>query len=69
MSLTLVPFLFAALAAYGVGTGAPAVVAADPPDPVAADLVASSDVDELSLSNAVIVASAAARATEEVRVA
>ena len=69
LSLTLVPFLFAALAAYGVGTGAPAVVAADPPDPVAADLVASSDVDELSLSNAVIVASAAARAAEEVRVA
>ena len=74
LSLVLVPILSVAFAADGVDTVAPAVVAADPPDPVVLDpvvddLVASPDVDELSLSNAVIVASAAARAAEEVRVA
>jgi type II secretory pathway component GspD/PulD (secretin) len=69
LSLALVPFLYAAFAADGIGTALPAEVAADPLDPVSGDLVASSDVDELTLSNAVIVASAAARAAEEVRVA
>ena len=68
LSLALVPFLSVVPVAYGVETVAPADVAADPLDPVADDLVASPDVDELSLSNAVIVASAAARAAEEVRV-
>ena len=47
----------------------PVAVSVEPDDPVAADLVASPDVDELSLSNAVAIAAAAARATEEVRVA
>ena len=47
----------------------PVAVSVEPDDPVAADLVASPDVDEISLSNAVAIAAAAARATEEVRVA
>ena len=47
----------------------PVAVSAEPVDPVATDLVASPDVDELSISNAVVIAAAAARAAEEVRVA
>ena len=60
--LSFLPLLAADSAAVGVE-------AADPADPVAGDLVASPDVDAVSLSNAVVVASAAARAAEEVRVA
>ena len=60
--LSFLPLLAADSAAVGVET-------ADPADPVAGDLVASPDVDAVSLSNAVVVASAAARAAEEVRVA
>ena len=60
--LSFLPLLSADSAAVGVET-------ADPADPVAGDLVASPDVDAVSLSNAVVVASAAARAAEEVRVA
>ena len=63
------PFLSIANAVDGVVTALPDEAAADPLDPVAGDLVASPDVDELTLSNAVIVAAAAARAAEEVRVA
>ena len=63
------PFLSIANAVDGVVTALPDEAAADPLDPVAGDLVASLDVDELTLSNAVIVAAAAARAAEEVRVA
>ena len=47
----------------------PVAVSVEPADPVSADFVASPDVDELSLSNAVVIAAAAARAAEEVRVA
>jgi len=60
--LSFLPLLSADSAAVGVET-------ADPADPVAGDLVASPDVDAVSLSNAVVIASAAARAAEEVRVA
>ena len=60
--LSFLPLLSADSAAVGVE-------AADPDDPVADDLVASPDVDAVSLSNAVVIASAAARAAEEVRVA
>ena len=60
--LSFLPLLAADSAAVGVET-------ADPADPVAGDLVASPDVDAVSLSNAVVIASAAARAAEEVRVA
>ena len=60
--LSFLPLLAADSAAVGVE-------AADPADPVAGDLVASPDVDAVSLSNAVVIASAAARAAEEVRVA
>ena len=60
--LSFLPLLAADSAAVGVE-------AVDPADPVAGDLVASPDVDAVSLSNAVVVASAAARAAEEVRVA
>ena len=60
--LSFLPLLAADSAAVGVE-------AADPVDPVAGDLVASPDVDAVSLSNAVAIASAAARAAEEVRVA
>ena len=67
--LAFMPFLSIANAVDGVVTALPDEAAADPLDPVAGDLVASPDVDELTLSNAVIVAAAAARAAEEVRVA
>ena len=67
--LAFMPFLSIANAVDGVVTALPDEAAADPLDPVAGELVASPDVDELTLSNAVIVAAAAARAAEEVRVA
>jgi type II secretory pathway component GspD/PulD (secretin) len=67
--LAFMPFLSIANAVDGVVTALPDEAVADPLDPVAGDLVASPDVDELTLSNAVIVAAAAARAAEEVRVA
>ena len=57
--LSFLPLLAADSAAVGVEAA----------DPVAGDLVASPDVDAVTLSNAVVVASAAARAAEEVRVA
>ena len=61
--------LLAFLPLLAVDSAAVGVEAADPADPVAGDLVASPDVDAVSLSNAVVIASAAARAAEEVRVA
>ena len=78
--LVFAPILLASAALRGdvaVQTVAPVAVqpvdsvavSVEPTDPVSADLVASPDVDELSLSNAVVIAAAAARAAEEVRVA
>ncbi len=72
LSPLLAPLVFAAAAvrcAVAASDSASGAVAADPEDPVVAELVASPDVDEVSLSNAVVVAAAAARAAEEVRVA
>ena len=70
--LVFVPILLVSTALRGAVAAQPAdavAVSVEPADPVSADLVASPDVDELSLSNAVAIAAAAARATEEVRVA
>ena len=70
--LAFVPLLLVSAALRGdeaAQPAAPAAASAEPVDPVAADFVASPDVDELSLSNAVVIAAAAARASEEVRVA
>ena len=70
--LVFVPILLVSAALRGdvaVQPVDPVAVSVDSDDPVAADLVASPDVDELSISNAVVIAAAAARAAEEVRVA
>ena len=70
--LVFVPILLVSAALRGdvaVQPVDPVAVSAEPVDPVATDLVASPDVDELSISNAVVIAAAAARAAEEVRVA
>ena len=70
--LVFVPILLVSTALRGAVAAQPAdavAVSVEPADPVSADLVASPDVDELSLSNAVAIAAAAARAAEEVRVA
>ena len=70
--LVLVPILLVSTALRGDVAAQPVdpvAVSVEPADPVSADLVASPDVDELSLSNAVAIAAAAARAAEEVRVA
>ena len=70
--LVLVPILLVSTALRGDVAAQPVdpvAVSVEPADPVSADLVASNDVDELSLSNAVVIAAAAARAAEEVRVA
>ena len=70
--LVFVPILLVSTALRGAVAAQPAdavAVSVEPADPVSADLVASPDVDELSLSNAVVIAAAAARAAEEIRVA
>ena len=70
--LVFVPILLVSTALRGAVAAQPAdavAVSVEPADPVSADLVASPDVDELSLSNAVAIAAAAARAAEEIRVA
>ena len=70
--LAFVPILLVSTALHGdvaVQAADPMAVSVEPADPVSDDLVASHDVDELSLSNAVVIAAAAARAAEEVRVA
>ena len=72
LSLAFVPILLVSAALRGdvvVQSVDPVGGAVEPTDPVVDDLVASPDVDELSLSNAVAIAAAAARAAEEVRVA
>ena len=70
--LVFVPILLVSTALRGDVVAQPVdpvAVSVEPADPVSDDLVASNDVDELSLSNAVVIAAAAARAAEEVRVA
>ena len=70
--LVFVPILLVSTALRGAVVAQPVdpvAVSVEPADPVSDDLVASNDVDELSLSNAVVIAAAAARAAEEVRVA
>ena len=70
--LVFVPILLVSTTLRGDVAVQPAdavAVSVESADPVSADLVASPDVDELSLSNAVAIAAAAARAAEEVRVA
>ena len=65
--LVFVPILLVSTALRGAVAAQPAdavAVSVEPADPVSADLVASPDVDELSLSNAVAIAAAAARAAE-----
>ena len=72
LSLAIAPFLLVSAALRGDVAAQPvdpAVASAEPDDPIVADLVATPDVDEVSLSNAVVIAAAAARASEEVRVA
>ena len=72
LSLAIAPFLLVSAALRGDVAAQPvdpAVASAEPDDPIVADLVATPDVDEVSLSNAVVIAAAAARAAEEVRVA
>ena len=59
----------ATLPILGFATAVRGEAAADPADPVAGEFVAAPDVDGAALSNAVLIAAAASRAAEEVRVA